>query len=154
MYFSVTLTGYALTALLFVFPCLESTCSPQASKFSVPDQVERARCLPGLLSYHLVPAVQKSVWRTILISPVSSSSCNRHAFLCIWYVLFSPSLLDNDSIIITVVQISKVQTKSWVGYTSPEQIQSHQEIFMVEENVGVFGFVFICFSLFFVCLVF
>lgn len=45
-----------------------------------------------------------------------------------------PSLLDSDSTFVTVVQISEVHSKYWVGYTFPEWIQNHQEIFRLEET--------------------
>lgn len=132
MYFSVVLCANLWVLFWGFFPdnwkCLQPRGHP-------------ALCL--LHSLH-PPELQSSprvfqMWRNqlcfggnLLIPSVSPSVQCTHLFLNL-YVLFPPSLLDSDSTFVTVVQISEVQSKYWVGYTFPEWIQNHQEIFRLGE---------------------
>lgn len=102
----------------FIFPYIESICSPQASKsFSVP-----LYTFQSLLELPLSPSCTEisfgfgGPYSFLLLAQVAAVHVHVFAFVC----AFSPSLLDSDSAITTVVQISEVQTKSWVGYTFPE----------------------------------
>lgn len=69
-------------------------------------------------------------YSSLLLARVAAMHTHVFAFVC----AFFPSLLDSDSTFITVVQISAVQSKYWVGYTFPEWIQNHQEIFRLGET--------------------
>lgn len=116
------------------FLTIGSVCSPQASwpcAWPAPSLHP-----PELKSSHVVPEVQKSAlhlggpYSFLLLARVAAMHTHVFAFVC----AFFPSLLDSDSTFITVVQISAVQSKYWVGYTFPEWIQNHQEIFRLGET--------------------